>query len=75
MYLKSVDETIALLKERAEESGYAPFVSDRLLVGAEWFNGAVVFYIHDKRATEEQVRVAIIDARASRRAYRVLQAG
>ena len=37
--------------------------------------GAVVFYIHDKRATEEQVRLAIIDARASRRAYRVLQTG
>jgi hypothetical protein len=66
MYLKSVDETIALLKELAEESGYAPFASGSLAVGAEWFNGAVVFYIGSKRATEQEVKAAIHHARATR---------
>ena len=64
--LKTVEETLALLAAEAEQLGYMTFVSGRLVIGAEYHRGQIVWYLHDRRATPEQVRTALEKARAAR---------
>jgi hypothetical protein len=66
MTLKTIDQIIEVLKALAEEQGYYNFVSGRLVVGAEWHKGTVIYYVNDKRSTEDQVRAAIDKQRAGR---------
>lgn len=68
MTLLSMDETIALLVDQAAELGYIVFVSGRLRVDAEYHAHGVIWYLGERRVTEQQVRQALEDARAARRA-------
>ncbi|KPD18840.1 hypothetical protein ADM96_08310 [Burkholderia sp. ST111] len=68
MALLTIDETLNAVAAEAEQLGYMTLVSGRLVIGAEYHRGQVVWYVHDRRATLEQVRQALEKARAARHA-------
>ncbi|MFM0272386.1 hypothetical protein PQQ59_17490 [Paraburkholderia aspalathi] len=66
--LKTITETIELLADQAQQLGYIVFVSGKLRVDAEYHAQGVMWYLNERRSTEQQVRLALEKARAARRA-------
>jgi hypothetical protein len=64
--MMTVDETLVLLSQRAEEDGIVPFVSGTLYIEAEYYRGAVVWTADHKRVTRDQVAAMITAAREQR---------